>query len=441
MNLVISKSNVAFNIKSTALFLMLFFITVGPTIPSLGVAGDMIVITSIFSIILLLGTIRKIKLFHEIKLALLLTSVFVFYSFITTLLNGAGDITYLLRGARILINIFGVLSLVYLYYIHYNKIFLDKLLVFLYFILTLHGIIMLLEFASPAFRGFVYNFTEPGIIEDNMRYRMAGLTNGGGAGTSIIQFIPILMTPLISKILDISFFNKMMFGLFVLINIAAMVVSGRTGIVLMLIFFPILYLWDKSYFFSLRFKKDNIIKCIIKIILLISIILISFNTGIFKKLSSYEYGEKIVLSVDRTMREFRNLSETGNFKTVDILSNQLHIPSEINVLIIGNSINKRDNSKSDIGYIRDLHGVGILGVILTLFFYFFIIITSLYHKKKYSSLVKFIVIFNLSLIFIHIKEPFLFTRYFLTVTIVTFSGLILYINTTNFRRFKNNDQS
>ena len=441
MNLVISKSNVVFNIKSTALFLMLFFITVGPTIPSLGVAGDMIVITSIFSVILLFGTIRKIKLFYEIKLIVLLASIFVFYSFTVALLNGAENMSYPLRGARILINIFGVLSLVYLYYIHYKESFLDKLLIFLYFVLTLHGAIMLLEFASPVFRGFIYDFTEPKMTEYNMLLRVAGLTNGGGAGTSIIQFIPVLMTPLISKILDISFFNKMMVGLFALINIAAMVVSGRTGIVLMLIFFPILYLWDRNYYSNLRFKKNNFIKHIIKIILLVSIILISFNTGIFKKLSSYEYGEKIVLSVDRTMREFRNLSETGNFKTVDILSNQLHIPSEINVLIIGNSINKRDNSKSDIGYIRDLHGVGILGIILTLFFYFIIIITSLYHKKKYSSLVKFIVIFNLSLIFIHIKEPFLFTRYFLTVTIVTFSGLILYINTTNFRRFKNNDQS
>ena len=129
MNLVISKSNVVFNIKSTALFLMLFFITVGPTIPSLGVAGDMIVITSIFSVILLFGTIRKIKLFYEIKLIVLLASIFVFYSFTVALLNGAENMSYPLRGARILINIFGVLSLVYLYYIHYKESFLDILLV------------------------------------------------------------------------------------------------------------------------------------------------------------------------------------------------------------------------------------------------------------------------------------------------------------------------
>ena len=422
MNLILSKSS--FNKKSYSVVMacLVFFITIGPSMPRFSYAGDTLFLASLFSIGLLFLKIKNITLYNEQKTLLFTLSLFVVYSFIIMLLNGVDDLTYPMRGIRILINVLGIGSLVYLMHQHFKSDFFKVLLMLSYFSISLHGFIMVMEFINPTFRDFVYSITEPEIHRDNLLFRMAGLTNGGGAGTSLIQFMAILMLPLFSKNFKISFSFKLFLFITATINLFAMLVSGRTGVFFTFLFVPLLYFWINS---KISIKKTTFLKILILTLfgaVFISLLSLFEIININKVIES---SEALLLAINRLFLEIDSIVTQGEIRTLTVLSKENSIPDDWLQFIFGNSIYARENSNSDIGYIRDIFGIGIIGVILTLLVYVYLIYDSLRKYNVNFVLAKYIIVLIVSLIIVHYKEPFLFTRYFLTITLFMYFSLLI----------------
>jgi hypothetical protein len=422
MKLILSKSSFNKKSYSVVLFCLVFFITTGPSIPRFSYAGDTLFLASLFSIGLLFLKIKNIILYNEQKTLLFTLSLFVIYSFIIMLLNGFDDLTYPMRGIRILINVLGVGSLVYSMHQHFKSDFFKVLLMLSYFSISLHGFIMVMEFLNPTFRDFVYSITEPEIHRENLLFRMAGLTNGGGAGTSLIQFMAILMLPLFSKYFKISFSFKLFLFITAIINLFAMLVSGRTGVFFTFLFVPLFYFWVNS---KISIKKTTFLK--ITIFTLFGAVLISL-LSLFEIININKYiesSEALLLAINRLFLEIESIVTQGEIRTLTVLSKENSIPDDWLQFIFGNSIYARENSNSDIGYIRDIFGIGIIGVILTLLVYVYLIYDSLRKYSVNSALGKYIIVLIVTLIIVHYKEPFLFTRYFLTITLFMYFSLLI----------------
>ncbi|MDO6776593.1 hypothetical protein Q4591_14650 [Shewanella sp. 3_MG-2023] len=421
--------NITSSIKSIILFFLLFFSTVGPVIMRFGSLGDTLSLANLCNFILfaLLMIKKEVKIATPIAMLLSLFMCFYFYNLLIIVLNGAIDTTYLVRSIRIFLNILGGVSLVYLYVWHFKEEYIEKIVLYLFSILTIHGMIMLIQFVSADFREVVYSITEPEMLEANMSFRMAGLTNSGAAGTSLIQFIPILMTPLIANVLKKGFFKQLFIIGAVIINVLAILVSGRTGLFFSLIFLPMLCFWNFRLLSILTIKRDFLIKFLfVSFFILIASLYYFQNSSSSSSSSSSLEVTSAEVALERTSREFENIVTPGRRSTITILFDHIKIPSDTNQLLFGNSIYERENSSSDIGFIRDLFGIGVIGVIISLLFYIYVILEVFFRRSTCPLLAKFIIIFTLSLILAHAKEPFLFTRYFLTVTVVLFASLILF---------------
>lgn len=407
---------------SLVLACLIFFVSIGPSIPRFSYAGDLLFLASLISIGLMLIRIGTFVLFKEQKKLLFILVLFLIYSSIIVVFNGAVDLSYPMRLIRIIVNVLGVASLVYLMHKHFRSDFLRAILMLSYLSISLHGLIMVLEFINPSFRDFVYSITEPKIARDNLVFRMAGLTNGAGAGTSLIQFMAVLMLPLFSKNFRISIPFKILLIATALVNIFAMLVSGRTGLFFTIFFVPLLYFWINMKF-TIREKtlfKANIFLAFCPIII--------YFFSVFEVLPNYNFFElskEILLAVNRLFMEIDNVVTSGELRTLTLLSAENRLPDSWLQALFGNSVYERANSNSDIGYVRDIYGLGFVGLMFTSFFYCFLLCDSLFKSSVNTSVAKYIIVLICSLVLAHYKEPFLFTRYFLTVTLLMYFMLVI----------------
>lgn len=422
MDSIRSRFNFSRKFFSLVLACLVFFVSVGPSIPRFSYAGDLLFLASLISIGLMLIAAGKFVLFKEQKNLLFILFLFLVYSSIVVLANGAVDLSYPMRVIRIIVNLLGVGSLVYLLYRHFRSGFADAIIMLIYVSISLHGLIMVLEFIFPSFRGIVYSITEPEIARDNLVFRMAGLTNGAGAGTSLIQFTAVLMLPLFPKKIKMSMALKCFLITTTFVNVFAMVVSGRTGLIFSLVFVPLLYVWINL---KITIRETTLLKSFLYLIIGSTII---FFLNIFEVVLNFdvsELGSELLLAYKRIYWEIENIVIYGELRTLTVLWAENRFPDSWVQALFGNSVYERANSNSDIGYVRDIYGLGIVGLMFTVFFYLLLLRDALIKSSVNKSVAKYVIVLVFSLVVAHYKEPFLFTRYFLSVTLLMYFVVII----------------
>ena len=233
-------------------------------------------------------------------------------------------------------------------------------------------------------------------------YRVSGFSSIGGDGLSFVQYIGVITSFYISTRNDISRQKKRRYGLMCFWIFFTLILVGRTGAVLSLIFI-FLYLFSQK-------SLSNIISIMFKFAM-VSVLLLAIGY-IFIKQSYYD---QVILQVlPHAFEFFYNFYLTGEFytKTTNVIfSDMLVFPDNFITWMIGdgfwvNPVVEGNYVPSDIGYIRLLFYSGLLGSLLL---YSWLFCAYLMIRKRFcnSNLRVFIDCYIITLFIAHIKFPFI----------------------------------
>tara|TARA_Y100000768_G_C23987311_1_gene689717 strand:+ start:248 stop:1489 length:1242 start_codon:yes stop_codon:yes gene_type:complete len=292
------------------------------------------------------------------------------------------------------------------------------LLKYIYTAIFIHGLIMILQFIYPNFKDSIYLITTDFNFRSSFDYnfRMGGLSGGsGGAVLSVVQALGIIIYPFLKNNR-----NKLFNIITLIVILISVFLSGRSGLWVILIFFPIslilsentflkffkrrfltLMFFSIGFFFLIQFLRNNILDS-------------EFFNPLFRTLDTFIYYDIDIGFEDRTVNE---------------LITNIIFPSDLKILIFGSGealFNTQFSRTldSDIGYIRDLWSYGIIFATLYWFpIYYYLI--SAFKIKCRMKLNNLVIILSLIMIVFHAKENFLYVRMFWPIYALILSYMYL----------------
>ena len=410
------------------IIIAVFLYIYGPVILSINRFFDISFFTSIGFIIYSL--INKRTIFPLYIIIFIPILILFIYSGLLVTLTDEYTLSILLRlilkPFRIIIVIMGGVALAYI--IYYRNIFTysNDTLYYIFISIALHGAIMIIQLINPEFKDWIYGFTTTGQFRSTFDYnfRMGGLTqSSGGAILSVVQSVGVLLTPYIWKIANKK--NKIQLLLGNVIIISSVLICGRSGLWAIIIGIPLILIWQNEFSFY---------KTIVKIPLLISIFggilyfILFFYSGIQEESNIY-------YSLGRTLDEFIEYKEGGDFTspTVNELKTHIIFPTDFKTFIMGDGEHLLGKSfdrelQSDIGFIKNIWGFGIIGSIiywLPLLIFAISITNNKIIVPIYAPLIMAIILMYV----FHFKENLLYVRMF--ISIIALMAGIYYIDHTS----------
>jgi hypothetical protein len=266
---------------------------------------------------------------------------------------------------------------------------------------------MLVQFYFPHFRDFIYSFTTTGEFrtKDDYNIRMGGLSGGsGGAVLSVVQSIGIILLPFVLK--KSSKIKGTIILLLSTLIVYSILICGRSGILSVLLFLPLSYLLVYD-----MLKLSTILK--IFFIVLTLVFSLSFLVNFTNKTA---HSNPLRYAFERSLQTLINYKKTGKVEdaTVTILKRQIVFPDKITTFLFGNGeyIVDRGSSRtlnSDIGYIVNLWGFGVIVLFIYLSPLLLFLYISFVYRKVYLSAALLFLITIVMLVF-HSKELFLYVR-------------------------------
>ena len=241
-----------------------------------------------------------------------------------------------------------------------------------------------------------------GNIKADCFMRSRGFSNSPSSGLSVIQAIGLLFNVYLYEFSSLRRQKPYKYFIYVLITLS-IVLSGRTG--LLIIPFIVIYL-TICYFKSLKMML-YLIKLILIFILTITLLLSTVFFIVFNYADSSTINI-INLTSEWVLFNFQMNSNTEQSKTTvwEVLYNMIIIPDE-NLFIFGNiDYYNIINKKSDLGYIRNLWGLGIVGCFIWYSNYLIIAIYSVSNILKPQKKLLIFLVF-LYLFLVESKEPYL----------------------------------
>lgn len=423
---------ISFNsfIFTPCFFLMVFMVLFGPNILQLRGFGDTSFLACVFLVIFAL--MKGIKI--ESNILLLTLPIFLTFSFLafnTSLSIAAGPIYYLellLKPVRILGILLGSFCLVALIDKYNSQISISR---WVFYAISIHALIMVLQLISIDFRDFVYGYLNSGNYRSTFDYhfRMGGLSGGsGGAVLSVVQSVGVILSAFVLREKQTKA-SKVFTFICAILCFISVVISGRSGLLSIIIFYPI----------AILLISDNVLKTLFNLFLLL-ILFISIVTGVVLIIDMLNSGEvengelifSLATSISRTFDSILLIISTGNIEdsTISTLIDQIILPDSFKTLIFGDPstvfVNQLDRVvDSDIGYIRNIWGFGILLSILywsaLLLMQIKLLLTNNHTYVKHAAF-----IIGMVMMLFHAKELFYYVRMLFPIyCILYFQALLI----------------
>jgi hypothetical protein len=382
--------------KKTNWFIFLFFIIFTPHVSIFNLT-----IKTVYLFVVIPSILGFIKYMQNnivpkyIKLTIFLMLFSLFYNLIMYFLHGFVDISWIIKILMGFIEFYAAIFIGNIYIKLYGNEAVNKIIVHLFYIGVIHSILLLIIFISPSFRNIFYSvimLTELAYSStfrlDNQT-RFSGLLNTGFGSLSILNAIMFLMG-LYSYMIN----NKITLTKFVigtLLLFISSILSGRIGIVIMLL--------ALAFFYVLPMLKFSILNKKIKLLLIIIPIII-----IFVIFLNIYFPDKALFAFET----FFKYLDSGTFdnSTELILAERLNSNLTYLELIFGTGNYIIDYADS--GYIVMMNGGGFIGVIISYSFLFSIIYlnpTYINSREKYKYI--FITLI-LIMFFINYKNLYFF---------------------------------
>lgn len=363
--------------KQLFLGIITFLFVCGPVFNSIGPWLDVIPVVAIFAIVLdqiwAKGSIFLIVQKTGVLILLLLAFLIVLFSLI---LDSSPDAFPLFmrtffKPVRIFVTIWGGVALVHCL----SKIPIRYPLVFcvcysVCFAIALHGGIMFAQYFSPSFKDWTYSFTTSGEFRSSFEYnfRVGGLS--GTSGGAMLSFLQVLggvfgFSALFyaDQKMRISLFFKLFIFFLILVSIASSLLAGRTGIMLFLLAFPIYVCIQNK---GINKLKWTILSCVGVLLFALSL-LVLYGVAINGMWSEKTSGMGALSYTMNRNLDFLVGDANGSLSTVQSVSTMINLPTDGETLLFGQPGEEfLRTSGSDIGYIRNLWGFGIFGMVLYL---------------------------------------------------------------------------
>jgi hypothetical protein len=322
---------------------------------------------------------------HELTLLALYLLAFS-YSSIIVMVNGFKDMQilgYMTYGFLITFSAFFIVGL---YKANYND-FKNVICRHIFYAGGGHSVFMLLVFFSRDFSEIFYSIlslSEKGLEHLDWGLRTTGLTTSGGAALSVVQASTFLcglfgfFSASHSKLNNKEMFKLVLGAGLILLSIF---ISARSGIVVIFVFtffMFLMYFLGKKYVFAY-------IKLEIKLLTILGVIAVFLLL-----IGGYEVFSR---NLNWIFEVFNNYSDTGRFYTKSsdsIISRMYFLPNDMQTVIFGNSNLGRGDEfeylSSDVGYVRLIHAVGIVGTLILFLPNIYILIQGLKLKNGKQGL-------------------------------------------------------
>jgi len=294
----------------------------------------------------------------------------------------------------------------------------DYLILVIQMAIVLQGFFIILSFLSIDFKILTMKYIEAtGNIDAMNLYRVRGLTHSSGAGLSILQSIGLLFsTYLLVRN------KKSIFIFYLLISIVilffSILLTGISGLLII----PIILLFFLLYILQ-RAVKGKFNQKILALIILVPII-VFLGFQVFKVLYQLTGGVTLPWGTDalnkimvRINTEFKGIGKnTINLSTVNLLlEKHWFFPKNEMVFLLGDPRTYFVNRiPSDIGVVRRIFGLGIIGATLAYLSYISMFALMIYRVRKLLSK-DLIFMLMLWLLVLEFKEPFIFDFRFISV--------------------------
>jgi O-antigen ligase len=293
-----------------------------------------------------------------------------------------------------------------LYRKEYGEHFVEPLVWNLFFVGTIHSTIMVTAFLSPDFRDMLYQYvalSEEGEAFVLFNLRSPGLTSGGGAALSVTQAAMLICGSFaaLESRKQYGWFQVGLFTICVLLLLTSVLLSGRTGMVVLMLWIIINLMLSPVF---LRRIKRNAMANLGKFFVLASCMVVVLY---FVDYSKYDK------ALSQAFEFYYNWEETGIPSTEsssEIISTMYFFPSNLMDLFFGTSNFGRGSRlpylASDVGYVRFIFGIGLIGTILCFAFYILIFLQAIRIRNTSKILSILLVYFVFTVFVVNFKELF-----------------------------------
>lgn len=330
------------------------------------------------------------------------------YSLVIVLLHGALDVQVAMRSLRALINFLGALALAGIYYERFGRCFFNRIIRDIYLALVAHAGIMLAMFYSAPFRTMIYQATS---AHDYVNLaspfldglRICGLTYGLSQ-TSVLQMLGLLMLPVVARGCQ-TLTGKILSIIGAPLLVLSILISGRSGLMMSLFFVPV-------YLLGLLLLKTGdhsparlAGKLLTNVLVIVVICLLVWSSIGYLPQKFADY------SLNHAQEIFSALQLYG--PTVENISEMFFLPdSWLEVFFGSSNLNHGDfeSVQSDVGWVKTIFAVGLLGSILMLAPYILALIQAWRCRFFSQEITLMSLLVFVSALLLNSKEMALLTR-------------------------------
>ena len=376
------------------LFAFLFFVIFSPHISIFNLTIKTVYLFVVIPAMLgLIYSLQQNHLPKYIKITVLLMIFSLVYNVLIYLLHGFVDLSWIIQILMGFIEIFAAIFVGNIYVNIYKNEALNKIIVHLFYVGIIHSILMLIIFLSPSFRDLFYSFVKLTELAYNATFRtdnqtrFSGFLNSGFGSLSVLNALMFLM-----GLYSYMFIKKISFTNFIsgsILLLISSILSGRIGIVIMLIVL--------SIFLLVPTLKLSIFKRKLKILLIIVPLIL-----IFVILLNFYFPDKAQFAFE-TYFKYLDTGKLDN-SSESILSENLNPNLSYLEKLFGTGNYTIDYADS--GYIIMINGGGIIGTIVS---YSFLLSTSSLKQLNFKNKYRYILILlTLIIVFINYKNLYFF---------------------------------
>jgi len=356
-------------------------------------------IPGLFGVMLLLR--RK---FHStiFKKTLMFMLIGLYYLIIISGIYGFLDTNIIKQMSLGLIILFAAQWFVLIYRKLYNNNYITRLLWDLYFAGILHSLFIILNFLSPDFRSFIYqwiNISDRAAI--NLNIRAQGIVYSGFSilSTGLAFMLIAGIVVYYGKKKSHKLYNVILFNFSLLLNFVAIALVARSGLVVAMLGVSCYLFWQ------IHKKKKHQYIYITTLKMLIVMSLFITIGSLYLDLSAYEN------QIQFAFNPFINILTHG-YSSVrifqDLSASHYFLPDNILDLFFGTSNFGRSENlpyiSSDVGYVTFIFGAGIVGLMLGYSFYIIIMYYALLKHRLDSKLRFLLVFYVISILIVNFKD-------------------------------------
>jgi hypothetical protein len=393
---------------------VLFVLTYGPKFFG---RLDLIAVASL-SLVAYHGWRRRPLAAPITQLAVLLVGL-LGYSLGVTVLGSSCDLFFAARAARALVNFLGAYVLVDLYARAFGRAATWSVLRAIFWVIAAHALIMLVMFAYPGLGERIYAVTlsEEPQAKIVVGWRTAGLTEGLGT-TSVPQSLGLLLAPFMVAA-HRRLAGKVTYLGGMLAILGSVVLSGRTGLLLALLFVPVAALLAGIHPPRLPSQAGRTPLTAVALVVVLTVAWFGARA-----LPEEARQRLALITLPHALEGFFSWVETGEFRiqsAEDVLEDQFILPDAPLVLLFGTGQSGRGSSvyvPSDVGYVRFVFGLGLVGSLIAYAFYVFSLLYAVRARRAEPWLAWITGLALAAVLVAHTKTILVLTRNAFTITSV-----------------------